>query len=43
LSLDPYPRSPDADAALQQAGVISEDQAGPFAALAARKGKLGEE
>jgi uncharacterized metal-binding protein YceD (DUF177 family) len=43
LSLDPYPRSPGADAALQQAGVISEEQAGPFAALAALKGKWGEE
>ena len=40
LALDPYPRSPDAEAALKQAGVISEEEAGPFAALAALKGKL---
>lgn len=38
LALDPYPRSPDADAALREAGVLSEEQAGPFAALAALKG-----
>ncbi|HXH00004.1 MAG TPA: DUF177 domain-containing protein [Sphingomicrobium sp.] len=40
LALDPYPRSADAGAALQQAGVISEEEAGPFAALAALKAKL---
>ena len=40
LALDPYPRSPKAEAALREAGVISEDEAGPFAALAALKGKL---
>ncbi|MFO1261135.1 MAG: DUF177 domain-containing protein [Sphingomonadaceae bacterium] len=43
LCVDPYPRSPDADTALRQAGVLSEDEAaeqsGPFAALAALKGK----
>ena len=37
LSLDPFPRSPHADAALKAAGVISEDEAklasSPFAAL----------
>ncbi len=43
LSLDPYPRGPNAEVALSQAGVISEEQAGPFAALAALKGKMGEE
>lgn len=37
LELDPYPRSPAADAALREAGVLSEEQAGPFAALAALK------
>ena len=42
LSLDPYPRGPNADAALQAAGVLSEEQAGPFAALAKWKGKAGE-
>ena len=40
LGLDPYPRSPNAEEALRQAGVISEEEAGPFAALAALKGKL---
>lgn len=43
VSLDPYPRGPNAEVALREAGVISEEQAGPFAALAALKGKLGEE
>ena len=43
LSIDPYPRGPDADSALRQAGVISEEQAGPFAALAALKGKMAED
>lgn len=37
LSLDPYPRSAGADAALKEAGVLSEEQAGPFAALAKLK------
>ena len=38
LSLDPYPRAPDAEATLRGAGVLTEEQAGPFAALAALKG-----
>jgi len=46
LGLDPYPRSPTAEAALREAGVKSEEEArmesSPFAALAALKGKLGE-
>jgi uncharacterized metal-binding protein YceD (DUF177 family) len=37
LSLDPYPRSAGADAALKEAGVLSEEQASPFAALAQLK------
>lgn len=37
LSLDPYPRSAAADAALKEAGVLTEEQASPFAALAALK------
>jgi uncharacterized metal-binding protein YceD (DUF177 family) len=41
LSLDPYPRSAGADAALKEAGVMSEEEAGPFAALAALKAKMG--
>ena len=42
LALDPYPRSPGADSALRQAGVLSEEQASPFAALAALKEKMGK-
>jgi uncharacterized metal-binding protein YceD (DUF177 family) len=38
LSVDPYPRSASADAALKEAGVLTEEQASPFAALAALKG-----
>ncbi|HEX8574072.1 MAG TPA: DUF177 domain-containing protein [Allosphingosinicella sp.] len=44
LGLDPYPRSPAAEAALREAGVKSEEEAraesSPFAALEALKGKL---
>jgi uncharacterized metal-binding protein YceD (DUF177 family) len=40
LSLDPYPRSPEADMTLRDAGVKSEAEAGPFGALAALKDKL---
>jgi uncharacterized metal-binding protein YceD (DUF177 family) len=43
LALDPYPRSAEADSALKEAGVISEEEAGPFAALAALKGKMSGE
>jgi uncharacterized metal-binding protein YceD (DUF177 family) len=39
LSLDPYPRSAGAEAALKQSGIMSEGEAGPFGALAALKGK----
>lgn len=39
LALDPYPRSAAAEDALKEAGVLSEEQAGPFAALAALKGR----
>ena len=41
LALDPYPRSAGADAALKEAGVMSEEEASPFAALAALKEKMG--
>jgi uncharacterized metal-binding protein YceD (DUF177 family) len=34
LSLDPYPRSAGADAALKEAGVLTEEQTSPFAVLA---------
>ena len=40
LALDPYPRSAGADAALKEAGVMSEEEASPFAVLAALKGKM---
>jgi len=38
LSLDPYPRSAGAEAALKEAGVLTEEQGSPFAVLAALKG-----
>lgn len=41
LALDPFPRGPGAEAALKQAGVLSEGEAGPFAALKALKDKMG--
>ena len=34
LALEPFPRHPDADRILAEKGVLSEEQAGPFAALA---------
>lgn len=34
LSIDPYPRSAGADAALKEAGIMTEAEASPFAALA---------
>lgn len=42
LALDPYPRSAGADAALKEAGVMTEEEASPFAALAALKEKMGK-
>jgi len=42
LALDPYPRSAGADAALKEAGVLTEEEASPFAALSALKEKLGK-
>lgn len=39
LGLDPYPRSADAEAALKEAGVMTEAEASPFAALAKLKFK----
>lgn len=41
LALDPYPRAADADEALRAAGVRSEEEAGPFGALASLKDRLG--
>ncbi len=40
LSLDPYPRSAEAEAALEAAGIGETAPAGPFEALAALKDKL---
>jgi len=37
LSLNPYPRSAAAEAALKEAGVMTEEQASPFAVLAKLK------
>ncbi len=34
LALDPFPRSAGADAALKEAGVLTEGEASPFAVLA---------
>ena len=37
LSIDPYPRSAGADAVLKEAGIMSQEQASPFAVLAKLK------
>ena len=42
LAIDPYPRSAGAESALKEAGVLSEEQAGPFAVLARLKKDSGE-
>lgn len=42
LSIDPFPRSPAADAALEAAGVLSEEEAGPFGVLAGLRDKLAK-
>lgn len=41
LALDPFPRSRNAATALKDAGVSSEEESGPFGALAALKARLG--
>ena len=41
LALDPFPRGPNAAAALRAAGVISEEEAKPAGALAGLKSLLG--
>ncbi len=43
LAIEPYPRSAKADETLREAGVLSEEEAGPFAALAALKAKMSGE
>jgi uncharacterized metal-binding protein YceD (DUF177 family) len=40
LALDPFPRAPGAEEVLRRAGVVGEDEAGPFSALAGLKAKL---
>ena len=42
VTLDPYPRSADAEAALKAAGVVAEDETGPFAALKTLRDKLAK-
>lgn len=42
LAIDPFPRSSQAAAVLRQAGVLSEDEAGPFSALAGLKEQLAK-
>lgn len=43
LALDPFPRSPDAEAVLRAAGVLGEEEAGPFSALAGLRDRLGKQ
>lgn len=43
LALDPFPRGPNAAAALRAAGVISEDDAKPAGALAGLKSLLAKD
>lgn len=40
LAIEPYPRSADAAETLRAAGVLSEDEAGPFSALSGLKKML---
>jgi len=42
LAIDPYATGPDADTVRKEAGLLDEEAAGPFAALAALKGKTPE-
>lgn len=42
LALDPFPRAEGAEAVLRAAGVLSEEEAGPFGALAGLREKLGK-
>ncbi|HEX4695777.1 DUF177 domain-containing protein [Sphingomonas sp.] len=41
LAIDPFVRGPGAEAMLRAAGVLSEEEAGPFGALAGLRDKLG--
>ncbi len=40
LALDPFPRAPGAEDKLREAGVVAEEDIGPFAALKALRDKL---
>jgi len=40
LALDPFPRAPQAEMALRDAGVLAEGETGPFAALKALRDRL---
>lgn len=40
LALEPFPRAPDADTVLREAGVLKEEEAGAFGALAGLKQAL---
>ncbi|WP_299321728.1 DUF177 domain-containing protein [Parasphingopyxis sp.] len=40
LALDPFPRGANADEALREAGVLSEEEAGPFGALKGLRDQL---
>jgi uncharacterized metal-binding protein YceD (DUF177 family) len=41
LALDPFPRAPNADDALRAAGVVGEEDVGPFSALKGLRDRLG--
>lgn len=41
LSLDPYPRGPDAERVVKERGILSEGEAGSFGALAGLRDRLG--
>lgn len=43
LALDPFPRSPEAEAALREAGVIREEEHRPYSPLQGLKSLLGKE
>ncbi|KQN92437.1 hypothetical protein ASE95_06805 [Sphingomonas sp. Leaf231] len=40
LCLDPFPRSPEAETVLKRSGVLSEEEAGAFGALAGLKAQM---
>ena len=42
LALDPFPRAAGAEKALRAAGVVDEDEAGPFSALKTLRDQLGQ-